>query len=59
MLKTEAIKTLSQDGYSVAKWEYTTAAGADGKVVGTDPAAGTTLAPGSSVNVTVNGRPPL
>jgi beta-lactam-binding protein with PASTA domain/tRNA A-37 threonylcarbamoyl transferase component Bud32 len=59
MLKSEAIKTLSEDGYSVSKWEYTTTAGADGKVVGTDPPAGTTLAPGSSVSVTLNGTPPL
>jgi beta-lactam-binding protein with PASTA domain len=59
MLKAEAIKTLSEAGYSIAKWEYTTALGADGKVVGTDPPAGTTLAPGSSVSVTVNGTPPL
>ncbi|MBV9056517.1 MAG: PASTA domain-containing protein, partial [Candidatus Eremiobacteraeota bacterium] len=29
-----------------------------GKVVGTDPAAGTSLAPGSSLSVTVNGTPP-
>jgi serine/threonine-protein kinase len=59
MYKAEAIKTLSENGYSVAKWEYTTTAGADGKVVGTDPPAGTTLAPGSSVSVTVNGTSPL
>lgn len=58
MSKAEAIKTLSDDGYSVSKWEYTTSLGADGKVVGTDPPAGTTLAPGSSVAVTVNGTPP-
>jgi serine/threonine-protein kinase len=58
MYKAEAIKTLSGAGYSVGKWEYTTSLGADGKVVGTDPAAGTALAPGSPVGVTVNGAPP-
>ncbi len=58
MYKAEAIKTLSAAGYSVGKWEYTTSLGADGKVVGTVPAAGTALAPGSPVGVTVNGTPP-
>jgi serine/threonine-protein kinase len=58
MYKADAIKTLADAGYSVGKWEYTTSLGADGKVVGTEPAAGTALAPGSSVGVTVNGTPP-
>jgi serine/threonine-protein kinase len=58
MYKADAIKTLSDAGYSVGKWEYTTSIGADGRVVGTEPAAGTALAPGSSVGVTVNGTPP-
>jgi beta-lactam-binding protein with PASTA domain/tRNA A-37 threonylcarbamoyl transferase component Bud32 len=58
MTKADAVKTLSSDGYGVSKWEYTTSAGAGGKVVGTTPTAGTALAPGSSVSVTVNGTPP-
>ncbi len=48
MTTEEAIKTLRAYGYSVARWEYTTAVGADGKVVGTEPSAGTPLSPGSS-----------
>jgi serine/threonine-protein kinase len=55
--KADALRTLEADGYSVARWEYTTSLGADGKVVGTAPGAGSTLAPGSSVTVTVNGTP--
>ena len=58
MTTEEAIKTLRAYGYSVARWEYTTAVGADGKVVGTEPSAGTPLSPGSSLTVTVNGTPP-
>ena len=54
----DAIKTLQSYGYAVGRREYTTAVGADGKVVGTDPGAGTRLAPGSSVTMTVNGSPP-
>jgi serine/threonine-protein kinase len=58
MTPTDASKTLRGYGYSVSSWEWTTAVGADGKVVGTKPGAGTALAPGSSVTVTVNGTPP-
>lgn len=58
MTRTQALNTLASYGYSVSAWEYTTSVGAGGKVVGTDPDAGTTLAPGSSVKVTVNGTPP-
>ena len=58
MTPADASKTLRGYGYSVASWEWTTAVGADGKVVGTKPGAGTALAPGSSVTVTVNGTPP-
>ena len=55
----EAAKNLLAGyGYSVARWQYTTSLGADGKVIGTEPGAGTALAPGSSVTVTVNGTPP-
>lgn len=58
MTPEDAIKTLRAYGYSVAGWEYTTTLGADGKVIGTQPSAGTQLSPGSSVTVTVNGTPP-
>lgn len=54
----DAVKLLQAYGYSVARREYTTAVGADGKVVGTEPGAGTRLAPGSAVTLTVNGTPP-
>ncbi|HVN68887.1 MAG TPA: Stk1 family PASTA domain-containing Ser/Thr kinase [Candidatus Binatia bacterium] len=58
MTPIAAIQTLRAYGYSIARWQYTTTAGADGKVVETEPGAGTSLAPGSSVTVTVNGTPP-
>jgi serine/threonine-protein kinase len=58
MTTADAAKMLALYGYSVSKWEYTTSVGADGKVVGTQPVAGTTLPPNSSVIVTVNGTPP-
>lgn len=57
MSPVDAIKMLRGYGYSVGRWEYTTTVGAGGKVIGTDPGAGTALAPGSSVTVTVNGTP--
>jgi eukaryotic-like serine/threonine-protein kinase len=53
-----AEKLLESYGYKVARRQYTTAVGAGGKVIGTDPGAGTALSPGSSVTVTVNGTPP-
>lgn len=49
---------LASYGYTVARWQYTTALGEGGKVVGTEPQAGTDLAPGSAVTVVVNGTPP-
>ena len=58
MTPVDAIQTLHAYGYAPGAWEYTTAVGADGKVIGTRPGAGTPLAPGSSVTVTVNGTPP-
>ncbi len=42
-------------GYRVTQIQYTAAEGADGKVVRTDPLAGTNLAPGSPVTLIVNG----
>ena len=58
MTREEALRTLQSYGYGVSKWTYTTSSGAGGTVIGTDPTAGTALAPGSSVGVTVNGNPP-
>ncbi len=59
MAPVDAIKTLKAYGYTISSWQYTSAAGADGKVIGTQPSAGTPLPPGSAVSVTVNGtRPP-
>ncbi|MBV9233042.1 MAG: Stk1 family PASTA domain-containing Ser/Thr kinase [Candidatus Eremiobacteraeota bacterium] len=58
MTPTDAIAVLRAYGYSVSRWEYTTGVGAGGRVVGTDPGAGSALAPGSSVTLTVNGTPP-
>jgi serine/threonine protein kinase len=57
MTRQGALTTLESYGYSVGKWQYTTSVGAAGKVIGTDPSAGTTLAPSSSVTVIVNGTP--
>jgi eukaryotic-like serine/threonine-protein kinase len=57
MTPEDAITKLRAYGYSVKSWEYTNAVGAGGKVIGTDPTAGTQLTPGSSVSVTVNGTP--
>ena len=58
MAPAAAVRLLESYGYSVSHFTYTTAVGADGKVVATDPVAGTALAPGSSLTVTVNGTPP-
>jgi eukaryotic-like serine/threonine-protein kinase len=58
MTPADALETLRAYGYSVSRWEYTTSVGAGDKVVGTEPPAGTQVAPGSSVSVTVNGTPP-
>jgi serine/threonine-protein kinase len=54
----DAAKLLRSYGYTVAKKEYTTSLGAGGKAVATEPAAGSALAPGSSVTLTINGTPP-
>ncbi|HEY5340354.1 MAG TPA: PASTA domain-containing protein, partial [Candidatus Aquilonibacter sp.] len=55
---TAAEQALAAHGYQVAKIQYTTSEGADGVVVRTDPFVGTTLAPGSSVTLIVNGSGP-
>jgi serine/threonine-protein kinase len=49
---------LAAYGYAIAHAQYTTALGEGGKVVGTQPQAGTDLAPGSSVTIIINGAPP-
>jgi beta-lactam-binding protein with PASTA domain/tRNA A-37 threonylcarbamoyl transferase component Bud32 len=49
--------TLAADGYSIGSTQYTTTLGAGGRVVGTNPAVGTPLRPGSSVVLIVNGNP--
>ncbi len=54
----QARATLAAAGYAVGPVQYTTAEGASGKVVRTDPQAGTQVAPGSSVTLVVNGTPP-
>ncbi|HVR45801.1 MAG TPA: Stk1 family PASTA domain-containing Ser/Thr kinase [Candidatus Binatia bacterium] len=54
----DAMKALQSYGYSVSHTEYTTTVGQGGRVIGTEPPAGTSLAPGSSVTLTVNGTPP-
>ena len=55
MSLADAQAKLIANGYPVNKIEYTTTAGADGKVVGTQPEAGTTFQPGSPVTLIVNG----
>lgn len=51
----DAQATLQQYGYRVSNITYTASAGADGKVVGTQPSAGTNLQPGAQVTLVVNG----
>ncbi len=58
MTIADAQATLLQYGYRASKITYTTAEGADGKVVRTDPGAGTQLDPGSFVTLVVNGAAP-
>jgi serine/threonine-protein kinase len=58
MAVDKARATLSSAGYGVAQMRYTTSAGAGGRVVGTDPAVGTSLSPGSAVVLIVNGTGP-
>jgi serine/threonine-protein kinase len=57
MTPAAAQATLLAAGYSVGKTQYTSSAGQGGKVIGTDPAVGTDLPPGSSVTLIVNGPP--
>jgi eukaryotic-like serine/threonine-protein kinase len=57
MTPVAALKLLHSYGYSAGQTQYTTSVGADGKVVGTTPSAGSALAPGSSVTITINGTP--
>ncbi len=57
MTIVQATATLQAAGYTVGKTLYTSQ-GADGNVVRTDPAVGTTLAPGSTVDLLVNNGPP-
>jgi eukaryotic-like serine/threonine-protein kinase len=54
----DAENTLASYGYKVARFQYTTSEGANGTVVGTDPQAGSDLAPGQSVTLIVNGTGP-
>jgi beta-lactam-binding protein with PASTA domain len=58
MTIADAQATLLQYGYRASKITYTSSEGADGKVVRTDPAAGSQLDPGSFVTLLVNGAPP-
>jgi eukaryotic-like serine/threonine-protein kinase len=52
-----ATKLLRSYGYSVGTTQFTTSVGADGKVIETEPGAGSALGPGSSVTLVVNGTP--
>jgi len=52
---SDAQTTLEADGYRVGNIQYTTSEGANGRVIGTDPSAGTNLTPGSTVTLVVNG----
>jgi eukaryotic-like serine/threonine-protein kinase len=58
MSVADATATLAADGYSIGHTSYTATAGAGGRVVGTDPQVGTSLAPGLPVTLIVNGTPP-
>jgi serine/threonine-protein kinase len=51
----QARLALQGAGYSVSSVRYTSEQGAGGRVVGTDPMAGTSVPPGSSVILIVNG----
>jgi eukaryotic-like serine/threonine-protein kinase len=53
----DAQEQLKEYGYTIGKVQYTTNEGADGRVIGTDPLAGTNLPPGSPVTLIVNGTP--
>lgn len=54
----QARAVLESAGYSISSMRYTATEGADGRVIGTDPMAGTNLAPGSGVVLVVNGGAP-
>ncbi len=54
----QAKSTLASYGYAVQRVQYTNNAGAGGRAVGTDPAVGTSLPPGSGVTLIVNGTGP-
>ncbi|HVA28313.1 MAG TPA: PASTA domain-containing protein, partial [Candidatus Baltobacteraceae bacterium] len=58
MTLADAQATLLKYGYRISKITYTASEGADGKVVRTDPSAGSQLDPGSFVTLIVNGAPP-
>ncbi len=58
MAVDKARAALAAAGYGVAQTRFTTAAGAGGRVVGTEPAVGTPVSPGSAVVLIVNGAPP-
>jgi len=58
MSVADARATLAAAGYAVGLVRYTTSQGAGGRVVGTQPEAGTNLPPGSAVTLIVNGPPP-
>ncbi len=58
MTLADAQATLLKYGYRISKITYTASEGADGKVVRTDPSAGSQRDPGSFVTLIVNGAPP-
>jgi eukaryotic-like serine/threonine-protein kinase len=58
MSAEQAKSMLASYGYSVQHIQYTNNAGAGGRAVGTDPAVGTSLPPGSGVTLIVNGTGP-
>ncbi len=58
MSVSQARAVLQAAGYSIASTRYTTEEGAGGHAIGTEPIAGTTLAPGSSLVLVVNGAQP-
>jgi eukaryotic-like serine/threonine-protein kinase len=57
MTFSDAQDKLASYGYSIGEVQYTTSQGAGGRVIGTDPEAGTNLPPGSTVTLVVNGTP--
>jgi serine/threonine protein kinase len=57
MTFSDAQNVLASYGYAIGQVRYTTSQGAGGRVIGTEPEAGTNLPPGSSVTLIVNGTP--